>query len=148
MSADRACVFCSGWTGLEIVYEDETAAVALHEDWAVRGHAMVIARRHVENISDLNERDAEHFGRVYRRAERALLELTGADRAVILKLGIVTPHLHVHVYPVGASLDRPAVMDIIGGRVRADRDPEFVRVLRNRLETSTMGGVRNRSRGR
>ena len=117
---------------LELVYEDDSTAVALHEDWAVRGHAMVISRRHVENLSDLP--DSEHFMEVYRDAERALLRLTGAERAVMLKLGIMTPHLHLHIYPVPASLDRAGVMDIIEGRVRAERDEKFVAAVRAALD--------------
>jgi len=117
---------------LELVYEDDSTAVGLHEDWAVRGHAMVISKRHVENLSDLP--DSEHFMEVYRDAERVLLRLTGAERAVMLKLGIMTPHLHLHIYPVRASLDRAAVMDIIEGRVRAERDEKFVAVVRAALD--------------
>ena len=104
----------------------------MHEDWAVRGHAMVISKRHVENLSDLP--DSEHFMEVYRNAERVLLRLTGAERAVMLKLGIMTPHLHLHLYPVRASLDRAAVMDIIEGRVRAERDEKFVAAVRAALD--------------
>ena len=104
--------------------------MALHEDWAVRGHAMVIAKRHVENISDLSDDEAAHFTRVLRETERALLEITGADRAIILKLGIATPHLHVHIYPVSGELDRAAVFAIIDGKTRVARDEEFGRALR------------------
>jgi diadenosine tetraphosphate (Ap4A) HIT family hydrolase len=126
------CVFCVDLNTLELVYEDDSTAVALHEDWAVRGHAMVISKRHVENLSDLP--DSEHFMEVYRDAERVLLRLTGAERAVMLKLGIMTPHLHLHIYPVRASLDRAAVMDIIEGRVRAERDEKFVAAVRAALD--------------
>ena len=76
------CVFCADSSTVELVYEDDSVAVALHDDWAVRGHAMVIAKQHVENLSDLN--DPEHFMAVYRKAERALLRLTGAERAVCI----------------------------------------------------------------
>jgi hypothetical protein len=65
-----------------------------------------------------------------------LLQLTGAERAVILKLGIATPHLHLHIYPVSASLDRAAVMDIIDGRVHVERDAAFVRDVRAALDTA------------
>ena len=123
---------CADSNTLDLVYEDDSAAVALHEDWAVRGHAMVIFRRHVENLSDLP--DSEHFMEVYRDAERVLLRLTGAERAVMLKLGIMTPHLHLHIYPVLASLDRAAVMDIIEGRVHAERDEKFVDAVRAALD--------------
>ena len=124
-----SCLFCGHLNSLELVYDDDRIAVALHEDWAVRGHAMVIWKRHVENISELSEEDAAHFWRVYQMTERALLETTHAGRAIMLKLGIAVPHLHVHIYPVRESLDRAAVMDIIEGRVRDPRDEEFVRAL-------------------
>lgn len=96
--------------------------MVLHDDWAVRGHAMVVWRQHVENVSDLPVEDAAHLSRVYHAAEKSLLEATGADRAIILKLGIRTPHLHLHIYPVSASLDRAAVMAIIEGRTREERE--------------------------
>jgi diadenosine tetraphosphate (Ap4A) HIT family hydrolase len=130
------CVFCKDLNTLELVYDDDSAAVALHSDWAVRGHAMVIAKRHVENLSELPE--SEHFMSVYRNAERALLRLTGAERAVIVKLGIVTPHLHLHIYPVSSSLDRAAVMDIIEGRTRVARDEAFVAAVRSALDISRL----------
>ena len=94
---------------------------------------MVIWKRHVENISELSQEELAHFWRVYQNAESALLEITGADRAIMLKLGIAVPHLHVHIYPVRASLDRAAVIDMIEGRVREQRDEEFVRAVRASL---------------
>jgi diadenosine tetraphosphate (Ap4A) HIT family hydrolase len=126
------CAFCENLNTLELVYEDDSALVALSDDWAVRGHAIVIARRHVQNLSELP--DAGRFLQAYLNAERVLLRLTGAERAVITKLGIVVPHLHLHIYPVSASLDRAAVMNIIEGRTRAERDDAFVRALREALD--------------
>jgi diadenosine tetraphosphate (Ap4A) HIT family hydrolase len=136
-----SCLFCGHLNSLEIVFDDDRAAVALHDDWAVRGHTMVIWKSHVENISQLNEEELAHFWRVYQRAERALLEVTGADRAIMLKLGIVTPHLHLHIYPVSAALDRGAVMDIIEGRVREVRDEGFVGALERRIQAGRSRGL-------
>ena len=107
--------------------------VILHEDWAVRGHAMVVWKAHVENVADLATDEHAHFASVHHRAERALLDATGADRAILLKLGIATPHLHLHIYPVSASLDRAAVMEIIDGRVRDSFDQTLIDDLRERL---------------
>jgi diadenosine tetraphosphate (Ap4A) HIT family hydrolase len=109
--------------------------VILHEDWAVRGHAMVVWRKHVENVADLTLDDAVHFAAVHHRAEGALLGITKADRAVLLKLGVATPHLHLHIYPVGAGLRRDEVFEIVDGRVRAPYDETFVAELRERLAT-------------
>ena len=129
------CVFChEPHKAGEIVLDDPAALVLVHPDWAVRGHLMVAARQHVENLSELE--NAAAFLAVYQRAERAVLDLTKAGRAIMMKLGIATPHLHLHIYPVSASLDRDAVMRIIDGKVRDAEDPDLVRRLRVSLAHS------------
>ena len=132
------CLFCNDPRAAgEVLYEDARVLVILHDDWAVRGHAMVVWREHVENVAELTLDDDLHFAAIHHRAERALLAVTRADRAILLKLGIATPHLHLHIYPVSAALDRGQVMEVIDGRVRDavdDRDRQaFVNELRERL---------------
>jgi histidine triad (HIT) family protein len=128
------CVFCTDVTGSgDVVFEDQRTWVVLHDDWSVRGHAMVVWKLHVENFSDLTPEDAAHFARVHRRAESALLEVTGADRAILMKLGIATPHLHLHIYPVSATLDHNAVMRIINAETHETRDVAFIEAIRNHL---------------
>jgi len=128
------CVFCTDVTRSgDVVFEDQRTWVVLHDDWSVRGHAMVVWKPHVENFSDLTPEDAAHFARVHRRAEKVLLEVTKAERAILMKLGIATPHLHLHIYPVRASLDRDAVMQIINAETRETRDDAFVQEIRNHL---------------
>lgn len=129
-----SCVFCNDPRAAgEVLFEDDRVLVILHEDWAVRGHAMVVWRAHVENVADLTVDEYAHFAAIHHRAERALLAATGADRAILLKLGIATPHLHLHIYPVSASLERSAVMEIIDGRVRDPFDQTLIDELRERL---------------
>src|SRR4051794_40954460 len=103
-----SCLFCRKIDG-DVVYEDARAAVVLHDDWAVRGHAMVIWKSHVENYSDLSDEDAAQLSRLHHAVEKTLLAATGAERAVLMKLGIATPHLHLHIYPVSAGLTRAEV---------------------------------------
>lgn len=129
-----SCVFCTDVRAAgQVVAEDDRLWVVLHDDWAVRGHAMVVWKKHVENVADLTLDEYGHFAAVHHRAERALLAATGAERAIILKLGIATPHLHLHIYPVAAALDRTAVMEIIDARVREPVNEAFVAELRARL---------------
>jgi diadenosine tetraphosphate (Ap4A) HIT family hydrolase len=131
-----ACVFCTDPRQAgEIVFEDDRIWVILHDDWSVRGHAMVVWREHVENVADLTLDEAVHFAVAHHRAERALLDATNAERAVLMKLGIATPHLHLHIYPVAASLTRDEVFEIIDGRVRVPYDDDFVADLKERLAT-------------
>jgi diadenosine tetraphosphate (Ap4A) HIT family hydrolase len=129
-----SCVFCDDASRAgDVVYEDEHALVVLHEDWSVRGHAMVAAKRHVENVSDLAADEWLQVAQLFARTERVLLELTGADRAIVMKLGIATPHLHLHIYPLSAELDRAAVMLVINAETRVDRDEQFVAAVREHL---------------
>ncbi|HEX3071057.1 MAG TPA: HIT family protein [Thermoanaerobaculia bacterium] len=128
------CVFCHEPRDAgELVFQDEKAFVILHNDWAVRGHSMIVWKKHVENVADLATDEGAHFAAVHHRVEKALLDLTRADRAILLKLGIVTPHLHLHIYPVSASLDREQVMQIIDARVRDAFDQTLIDELRKRL---------------
>ena len=117
------------------MYVDAAARVAFHEDWSVRGHAMVIARQHVENLSELD--DPAAFMSVYLRAERALLDATGCERAIVMKLGIMTPHLHLHIYPVPATATREEVMAAIDGKTRVERDDALIDQVRNALQRGT-----------
>lgn len=128
------CTFCSDpLSAGELVFEDARAWVLLHPDWSPRGHAMVVAKSHVENASDLDEEDWLHLARVWHRAERVLLEQTGAERAIILKLGIMTPHLHVHIYPVSAQATREEVFAAFEGKKSEERDKGFVRAVKSAL---------------
>lgn len=128
------CTFCSDVSAAgAIVFEDDRVWVLLHSDWSPRGHAMVVAKTHVENASDLDEEEWLHLARVWHRAERVLLDATGAERAIILKLGIMTPHLHVHIYPVSALATREEVFAAIDGNAREVRDETFVNDVRRAL---------------
>jgi diadenosine tetraphosphate (Ap4A) HIT family hydrolase len=128
------CVFCTDVTAAgEVLYEDGQTWVLLHPDWSPRGHAMVVAKEHVENASALDEAAWLHVARVWHRAERVLLEAAGAERAIVLKLGIQTPHLHVHIYPVAATATREEVFAAFDGKLAAGRDERFVDTMRARL---------------
>ena len=132
-----SCIFCSDLSQSgEVVHESAHAWVVLHEDWAVPGHAMIVSRRHIENASDLTEHEWEHFSRVWMKAERALLAATEADRAIVMKLGIATPHLHVHIYPVSKNLTRDEVFAAIDAKTRVKRDEALVRKIRGLLTAS------------
>jgi diadenosine tetraphosphate (Ap4A) HIT family hydrolase len=133
------CLFCRNHSDLQtigdVVFESEHCAVILHEDWAVPGHAMLVWKRHVENFSELTAEEVSYFASVHRAAEKALLAATGAERAILLKLGIQVPHLHLHIYPVRATDDRAAVMAIIDGKTRTARDDGFVEAVRTAMRS-------------
>jgi diadenosine tetraphosphate (Ap4A) HIT family hydrolase len=131
----NSCLLCAANLSAagEAVFDFGDWTLLLHPDSAVRGHAMLVAKRHVENFADLTDSEAGQFARIQKVAERALLDVTKTDRAILMKLGIAVPHLHLHIYPVSARLDRAAVMDVIEARVSEVREPDFARAVRERI---------------
>ncbi len=99
---------------------------------------MIVAKRHIENASDLDEEEWLHLARVWHRAERVLLDETGAERAIIFKLGILTPHLHVHIYPVSSQATREDVFEAFDGKKREALDDAFVVAVTERLAHLTL----------
>ena len=103
-----------------VLDEDERTWVLLHP----QGQVMIVAKLHVENASDLEEDAWVHFAKVWHRTERELREKTGAARVIVLKLGIQTPHLHIHLYPFHADATREDVFAVIDGRAPLRLTPE------------------------
>ncbi|MFZ2494072.1 MAG: HIT family protein [Thermoanaerobaculia bacterium] len=131
-----SCVFCTDPSRAgDVVFEDETCWIILHDDWSPAGHAMVVSRSHVENGSDLDATTWQSFTARWQQAEKAILDATGARRAMILKLGIQVPHLHVHIYPMPADAGRAAVFEAFDGKRQEPRDPALIAKIRTALAT-------------
>ena len=109
----------------------------LHPDSAVKGHSMLVAARHVENFCDLTDSEIHQLGRVQRVCERALLDVTRTDRAILMKLGIQTPHFHLHIYPVKRGMTRDEVMRVIDAKVSETREAGFAKALLDRIHRLT-----------
>jgi histidine triad (HIT) family protein len=128
------CVFCTDLPGAgDLIFENEHAWVLLHPDWSPRGHGMVVAKRHAENASGLDEDEWLQLARVFRNVEKVLLEETQTQRAIVMKLGIQTPHLHLHIYPVSSTATREDVFAAIDGKRTSERDDELVQRLTGAL---------------
>ena len=110
-----SCVFCTSLSAAgALLSEDADTWTILHP----AGQVMVVAKRHVENVSDLEEDEWVRVARAWHRAERELREKTGAARVMVMKLGIQTPHLHVHLYPFAADASREEVFAVIDGNAK------------------------------
>ena len=134
------CAFCEAAGDLSsfgtTIYADRHCEVLLHPDSSVAGHAMLVWKRHVSNVADLDDAELAHFGNVHRAAERVLLRETGRERAILLKLGLQVPHLHLHIYPVAATAGRVEVMAAIEGAVTEARPEGFAQRCRRSLTDS------------
>lgn len=108
------CVFCTDVTAAgEVLAEDEHCWVVRHP----QGQTMIVAKRHVQNVGDLDEDEWLHLARVWHRAERTL----DAERVMVMKLGLQTPHLHIHLFPFDATVTREEVFAAFEGRLTLPR---------------------------
>ncbi len=100
---DASCAVCQSLRG-------ERAARPLFENelWHVRhgsepagvaGWMMLISQRHVASPAQFDDREASSLGPTLRQLQRALLEVTGAERIYLAAMGESSPHFHCHLVP-------------------------------------------------
>jgi histidine triad (HIT) family protein len=101
------CIFCAiaaGQIQAQIVDEDaDTVAFMDINPWR-RGHAVVVPRRHYENLLEIDSEDLSRTLVAARRLAGRMKDLLGADGVVIWNAcgeaaGQVVMHFHVHVVP-------------------------------------------------
>jgi len=100
-----SCAFCRIIDGAEpgeIVWNDEIAVGILDRRPLFHGHTLVVPRRHVATLADL---DPDEVGPLFRRVQaiaRAMPEAVGCTGTFVANNNIVSQsveHLHVHVVP-------------------------------------------------
>lgn len=140
---DHACVFCDAprETHQEslVVFQGATAYVVLNLYPYNNGHLLVVPRRHVARLSDL---DAEELAEVARLTQCAEVVLTEAYEPGGINVGInlgkpagagIHEHLHVHLVPRWTGDSN--FMTVIGGtRVLPEALPDTARRLRPLFE--------------
>jgi histidine triad (HIT) family protein len=102
---DGECVFCSivaGTVAAHVVWQDEHAVAFLDRSPLFRGHTLVVPRRHVVTLADL---DPDEVGPFFRRVQLIAaampeaLDVTGTFVANNNVVSQSVAHLHVHVVP-------------------------------------------------
>ncbi len=102
-----SCIFCKivkGEIPSSTIYEDENVKVILDIAPAAKGHAILLAKRHVANVFEL---DAEYAGKIFSTVPKvaaAIKEELGCDGMNILQnngveAGQTVFHLHIHFIP-------------------------------------------------
>ena len=61
------------------------------------GHIFIEPRRHVPELADLNETEAQAIGLYTSRVARALMRSEGVEHVYAFVIGDGVPHVHVHV---------------------------------------------------
>jgi ATP adenylyltransferase len=122
---DASCIFCSfpqrnsHREDLVLVVE-EHAFVCLNKYPFAAGHLLVVPRRHVSSLSDLDDAEADALFRLLRKSVARLTETLHPEGVNVgFNLGKaagagIAEHLHAHVVPrwVGDTNFMPVVADV------------------------------------
>jgi len=99
------CVFCTIVAGehpAQVVYGDQDVLAFLVMGPVLKGHVLVVPRRHVDTLPDLpDELVAPFFGAV-RDIAAAVPRAYGSQGTFVATNNVVSqsvPHLHIHVVP-------------------------------------------------
>jgi len=104
-AAPANCVFCriiSGDEPGEVVWTDDVAVGVLDRRPLFHGHTLVVPRRHVVTLADVDPRDIGPFFRRVQLIAAAMPEAIGCTGTFVANNNIVSQsvaHLHVHVVP-------------------------------------------------
>jgi len=103
--ANESCLFCrivSGEVPAVVVYEDDNAVAFLDHRPLFHGHTLLVPRRHVETLGELQ---SSLVGPLFKTAQllaRAIESAVGAEGTFVAMNNRVSqsvPHLHVHIVP-------------------------------------------------
>ena len=84
------------------IYEDELVFISHAQLWGEEkdhylGHIFIEPKRHVPELADLNETEAQAIGLHTSRVARALMRTEGVEHVYAFVIGDGVPHVHVHV---------------------------------------------------
>jgi histidine triad (HIT) family protein len=123
MSHDASCIFCrivAGEAPAARLAESEEALAFLDLFPVAEGHALVIPRRHYENLFEATPETLPAVHLLARRVARAMRRALAPDGVMVFQLngaaaGQTVFHYHVHLVPRAAGSELR-----LHGRERAD----------------------------
>lgn len=105
--SDLDCIFCkiaNGEIPSKTLYEDNDFRVILDISPASKGHAIILPKKHADNIYELSDEDASKIFVVAKRVATVMEKVLKCDGMNILQnngetAGQSVFHLHVHLIP-------------------------------------------------
>ena len=85
-----------------VIYEDDLIYISHAQPWGDEqeyylGHVFVEPKRHVAEVADLTEAEAQIIGVYTSRVAKALLHTENMEHIYIFVIGDGVPHVHYHV---------------------------------------------------
>ncbi len=100
------CIFCRiarGEISCKKIYEDESSLAFLDINPAALGHALVIPKKHFENIFDIDSHSLEKLAHAVQKVAKNMRAQLGADVMILQNngrhSGQIVDHMHYHVIP-------------------------------------------------
>jgi histidine triad (HIT) family protein len=101
------CIFCkiaAKEIPAAVIYEDEAVLVFMDIGPIIKGHALVISRKHYDPVTDTPDGILAALHLTAKRVAQAQMNALGADGVNIMQnngkaSGQEVPHIHIHVIP-------------------------------------------------
>lgn len=128
------CIFCkiiNHEIPSSIVYEDDLSIAILDISQQTKGHTLIIPKKHVENIFELDEELSKHLFSVTVKVTKLLKEKLHFENVNILNnngslAGQSVNHFHIHIIPQYENDNL-----VFGFR---DKEPDFNKLNETLLE--------------
>lgn len=88
-----------------IVAEDDRAIAFLDIQPLVKGHTLVVPKKEVDYIFDLEDEDYVHLMRFAKKVAGAVEKAIPCIRIGVSVIGLEVPHTHVHIIPLNRMDD-------------------------------------------
>lgn len=93
------------------IYEDDKTFAFLDIHPKTPGHTLVIPKKQVEFVWDLEDEDYEALMAAVKKVARRIRDTMGKPYVGELVIGIDVPHAHVHVYPFATTVESQRIPD-------------------------------------
>ena len=101
----------NGEVPAHIIYEDERVIAFLDTHPISEGHTLVVPKKQVDQIWDLDKNDYEYLWEIVRRIGSNTREIIKSTRVGVIVEGFGVPHAHIHLIPIYHSNDLKKFQD-------------------------------------
>ena len=98
------CKILENKTAFKFIYEDDLCFAILHESPAIQGHVIVIPKKHVAILEELDDNVVEHLYIISNKISTAIFDTLGAHGTNIIvnngtAAGQELPHVVINILP-------------------------------------------------
>ncbi len=90
-----------------------------------KGHTLVIPKKEIDYIFDLDDNEIAEFTVFAKKAAAAIQKATNCKRVGMMVIGLEVPHAHIHLIPIENESD----MNLSNPRVKLSND-EFAEIAK------------------